>query len=217
MNPIRVLLADDHRLLRAGIRALLQGAEGIEVVAEAGDGREALELIRSHRPHVLLTDISMPGMNGLEAAARIAEEFPSVRIVVLSMHVNEEFVSQAIRAGAAGYLLKDAAPEEVETAIRTVARGETYLAPAASKHLVTEYMRRVRGETGPAQLLTPRQREVLQLVAEGHTNKEIAKRLQISLKTVETHRTQLMERLDIHDVTGLVRYAIRVGIIQAQV
>jgi DNA-binding NarL/FixJ family response regulator len=215
MNPIRVLLADDHRLLRAGIRALLRGAEGIEVVAEASDGREALELIRSHRPHVLLTDITMPGMNGLEAAARVTAEFPAVRVIVLSVHVNEEFVSQAIRSGAAGYLPKDAAPEEVEAAIRTVARGETYLAPAASKHLVTEYMRRVRGETGTAELLTPRQREVLQLIAEGNSNKEIAKQLRISLKTVETHRTQLMERLDIHDVTGLVRYAIRVGIIQA--
>jgi DNA-binding NarL/FixJ family response regulator len=216
MNTIRVLLADDHRLLRAGIRSLLEGAPGIEVIAEASDGREALALIEAHHPHVLLTDISMPGMNGLDAAARVSREHPSVRVVVLSMHANEEFISQAIRAGAAGYLLKDAAPEEVIKAIHTVARGEMYLTPAVSKHLVSEYMRRVRGEEEPGDPLTPRQREVLQLVAEGYSNKEIAKKLQISVKTTETHRSQLMNRLDIHDVAGLVRYAMRIGLINAQ-
>lgn len=214
MNPIRVVLADDHRLLRAGIRLLLEGVEGIEVVAEAADGREAVEHVRTHRPHVLVTDITMPELNGLEAAGQVAREFTGTRVLVLSMHANEEFVGQAIRAGATGYLLKDAAPEEVEAAIRTVARGDTYISPAVSKHLVAGYVRQTQGNDSPTEVLTPRQREVLQLIAEGNTTKQIARKLVISVKTAETHRTQLMDRLDIHDVAGLVRYAVRKGLIR---
>jgi len=214
MKPIRVLLADDHTLVRAGIRSLLENMEGIEVIAEAGDGREALRLVRTHRPDVVLMDIAMPGLNGLEAAARIAKKFPNVRVIILSMHVNEEYVLQALRAGAAGYMVKGADAAELEIAIRAVARGETYLSPMVSKHVVTDYIQRISGETSPLELLTPRQREVLQLIAEGYSTKKIARTLKISVKTVETHRMQLMERLDIHDIAGLVRYAIRIGLVK---
>ena len=214
MKPIRVLLADDHTLVRAGIRSLLENMEGIEVIAEASDGRDALRLVRAHRPDVVLMDIAMPGLNGLEAAARIAKRFPNVRVIILSMHVNEEYVLQALRAGAAGYMVKGADAAELEIAIRAVARGETYLSPMVSKHVVTDYIQRISGETSPLELLTPRQREVLQLIAEGYSTKKIARTLKISVKTVETHRMQLMERLDIHDIAGLVRYAIRVGLVK---
>ena len=214
MNPVRVLLADDHTLLRAGVRALLEEIEDIEVVAEAKDGREALQLVETHRPDVVLSDITMPVMNGLELTTRLTRDTPNVRVIVLSMHASEEYVWQALRAGASGYLLKDAGVSELEFAIKAVARGETYLTPAVSKHVIGEYVRRTVGESGPLDLLTPRQREILQLVAEGRTTKEIARVLKVSVKTVETHRAQLMDRLDIHDVTGLVRFAIRVGLVQ---
>jgi DNA-binding NarL/FixJ family response regulator len=197
------------------------------VIAEAGDGREALRLVEPHQPHVVLKDIGMAGLNGLEATARIAKEFPSVRVIILSMHLNEEYVLQALRAGAAGYLLKDAAPTELEMALTAVTGGEVYLSPAVSKKVVDDYLRRVSGEPSvaeplspgqtvedrPFDILTPRQREVLQLIAEGKTTKEIAQILQISVKTVEMHRTQLMDRLDIHEIAGLVRYAIRAGLV----
>lgn len=212
MKPIRVLLADDHALVRAGIRGLLESLPGIEVVAETGDGREALELIRTSHPDVVLMDIAMPGMNGLEVAARVAKESPDVRVVILSMHADEEYVWQALRAGAAGYLLKEADTAELELAVKAASRGKTYLSPAISKH-VADYVRRTGGETGALEHLTPRQREILQLIAEGRTTKEIAHTLKISIKTVETHRAQLMDRLDIHDVAGLVRYAIRMGLV----
>jgi DNA-binding NarL/FixJ family response regulator len=215
MATIRLLLADDHALVRAGFRALAQSLAGVEVVAEAADGRDALALVKTHQPDVVLMDISMSGLNGLEATARIAKEFPSVRVIILSGHVNEEYVCQALRAGAAGYLFKDAGTAELELAITTVARGETYLSPAISKDVITNYVRRVGGEAGALELLTSRQREILQLLAEGQSTKEIAATLHISTKTVETHRLQLMDRLNIHDVPGLVRFAIRVGLVQS--
>ncbi len=221
MKPTRVLLVEDHTLVRAGIRALLQNLAGIEVVAEASDGREALRLIKTYQPDVVLMDIAMAGLNGLEATARVTKEFPPVRVIILSMHSNEEYVAQALRAGAAGYLLKDAVAAELELAVTAVARGETYLSPAVSKHVIADYLRRVGdrkasgggGATPASELLTPRQREILQLIAEGRSTKEIASTLHLSVKTVETHRTQLMARLDIHDVAGLVRYAIRIGLV----
>jgi DNA-binding NarL/FixJ family response regulator len=216
MKPICVLLAEDHALVRAGFRALLENLHGIQVIAEAGDGREAMRLIETHRPDVVLMDITMPGLNGLEAAARVANEFPYVHVIILSMHANEEYVLQALRAGAAGYLLKDADPTELELAVTAVARGETYLSPPVSKHVIADYVRRVGDESSSLVQLTPRQREVLQLIAEGHTTKEIARMLGISVKTVGTHRAQLMERLDIHDIAGLVRYAIRVGLVSPE-
>jgi DNA-binding NarL/FixJ family response regulator len=216
MKPICVLLAEDHALVRAGFRALLENLPGIQVVAEAGDGREALRLIETHRPNVVLMDITMPGLNGLEAAARVASEFPYVHVIILSMHANEEYVLQALRAGAAGYLLKDADPAELEMAVTAVARGETYLSPPVSKRVIADYVRRVGDESSSLVRLTPRQREVLQLITEGHTTREIARILDVSVKTVETHRTQLMERLDIHDIAGLVRYAIGVGLVSLE-
>jgi DNA-binding NarL/FixJ family response regulator len=213
MKSIRILLADDHTLVRAGISSLIQSLPGVQVVAEAGDGREALSLIEMHQPDVALLDIAMPGLNGLEVAAQVANNFPFVRVLILSMHATEEYVLRALRAGAAGYLLKDADTAELELAIKAVTSGETYLSPAVSKH-VTEYVRRIgEGEHSTLERLTPRQREVLQLVAEGHTTQEIARMMNLSVKTVETHRTQLMERLDIHDIAGLVRYAVREGLV----
>jgi DNA-binding NarL/FixJ family response regulator len=222
MSVIRVLLADDHNLVRAGIRSLIQDLSGIEVIAEASDGREALSLIEIHRPDVVLMDIAMSGLNGLEATARVVRDFPTVRVIMLSMHANEEYVWQALRSGASGYLLKDAGTAELELAIKAVARGETYLSPPISKQVIDDYIKRVGGEVDKVKLegalserLTQRQREILQLIAEGHTTQAIAQELNISVKTVETHRMQLMERLDIHDIAGLVRYAIRIGLIRS--
>lgn len=216
MLTMRVLLADDHTLVRAGFRTLLESLEGVEVVAEADDGREALRLIEIHQPDLVLMDIAMPGLNGLEATARVVDRFPFVRVVILSMHLNEEYVVRALQAGAVGYLLKDADAAELELAIRSVARGETYLSPPVSKQVIADYLRRVGDEQGPLEHLTPRQREVLQLIAEGHTSREIAHVLGVSVKTVDSHRAQLMERLGIHDIAGLVRYAIRTGLVSPE-
>jgi DNA-binding NarL/FixJ family response regulator len=214
MKPIRVILADDHELVRAGIRSLLENLAGIEIVAEAGNGREALRLCKAHRPDVAVMDIMMPELNGLDATARLAAMLPNVRIIILSMNAHEEYVLQAMRAGAAGYLLKSNNPSELEQAIRAVALGETYLSPAVSKHVIAGYLKRTGGGA-PSSLerLSARQREILQLIAEGYTTKEIAQKLSVGVKTTEMHRTQLMEALDLHDIAGLVRYAIRMGVI----
>jgi DNA-binding NarL/FixJ family response regulator len=209
---IRVLLADDHVLVRAGVRALLERMPGIEVVAEAGDGAEALQLVKSQRPQVVLMDITMPGMNGLEAAARIAKEFPHSRVVVFSMHATKQYVLQAFRAGAAGYLLKEAQPEELESAIKTVARGETYVAPSIAGYVVEDVRSRPAAPSG-LDRITWRQREILQLIAEGRTTKQMSQRLGIGVRTVETHRAELMDRLNIHDVAGLVRFAVATGLV----
>jgi DNA-binding NarL/FixJ family response regulator len=220
MTPIRVVLADDHELVRAGFRALLAGLSDVEVVAEADDGRAALALVAAHRPDVVLMDISMPGLNGLEATGRIVKEFPRTRVIILSMHANEDHVLLALRKGASGYLLKGARLAELDLAVRSVARGEFYLSPAVSKHVLAVYLQRAGEPSAPSagdspsiDRLTARQREVLQLIAEGRTVKQIAQTLGISAKTVETHRAQIMERLAIYDLAGLVRYAIRAGII----
>jgi DNA-binding NarL/FixJ family response regulator len=221
MNPTRVLLVDDHLLVRAGLRTLLEQMPGTEVVGESSNGREALDLIKATPPDVVLMDITMAEMNGLVATAQITHDFPQVRILMLSMHATKEYVTQALQAGASGYLLKDAAPTELELAIRSVMRGEKYLSPAVSTHVIADYLQRTTGaitsradtEISSTTPLTLRQREILQLIAEGNTTKEIAAKLTLSVKTVETHRTQLMERLDIHDIAGLVRYAIRIGLV----
>jgi DNA-binding NarL/FixJ family response regulator len=215
MIPVRVLLADDHALVRAGVRALLEGLEGVSVVAEARNGNEVLQLAHAHHPDVVLLDISMPGLGGLEASLQLKRELPEVRVVMLSMHANEEYVLQALRAGAAGYMLKDSATAELELALKAVMQGETYLSPPISKQVVEGYVQRVGTEQPGADNLTPRQRQVLQLIAEGHSTKEIAYRLELSVKTVETHRAQLMDRLSIRDIAGLVKYAIRNGIVSA--
>jgi len=213
---VRVLLADDHALMRAGLRKLLESLPDIEVVGEADDGQVVLTLAGKLHPHLVLMDIAMPGLNGLEAAARLTKLHPQMRVLILSMHQNEDYVRQALRNGAAGYLLKDAAPVELELAIKAILRGETYLSPAVSKGVVSSYVQRLRGEEAPGEVLTPRQREVLQLIAEGRSTKDIARRLDISIKTVETHRSQLMKQLDLHDIAGLVRYAIRTGVVSSE-
>lgn len=217
MKSIRVLLADDHDLVRAGIRSLLQNLDGVEVVADAGDGHQALALIAQHRPDLVLLDIMMPGLNGLEVAARVTKEFPNTKVVMLSMNNTEEHVLQALKAGASGYLLKTITPSELALAVSAVARGETFLSSAVSKHVIENYVNRTGNKSTSLDRLTPRQREVLQLIAEGYRTKEIAKRLKLSVKTVEMHRTQMMEALDIHDIAGLVRYAIRMNIITPDV
>jgi DNA-binding NarL/FixJ family response regulator len=211
-SPIRVVLADDHALVRAGIRSLLGAMQDVQVVGEAASGEEALQLAERERPDVILMDIAMKGITGLEAAARVRERQPEVRVVILSMHSGEEYVLQALRAGAAGYLLKDAATGELELALRSVMRGESWLSPAVSRQVVAGYAQHLGGEVGP-DVLTARQREVLKLVAAGKSTKEIAFLLNLSVKTVETHRAQIMDRLGIRDVAGLVRYALRTGLV----
>jgi DNA-binding NarL/FixJ family response regulator len=210
--PIRVVLADDHALVRAGMRSLLGGMAQVEVVGEAASGEEALVLAERERPDVVLMDIAMKGITGLEAAARIRDQHPGVRVIILSMHAGEEYVLQALRAGAIGYLLKDAATGELELALRSVMRGESWFSPAVSRQVVEGYVQRVGGEP-VADALTARQREVLKLVAGGKSTKEIAFDLSLSVKTVETHRAQIMERLGIRDVAGLVRYALKTGLV----
>ena len=221
MNVIRVFLADDHALVRAGFKSLLQTMEGIEVVGDAEDGHMALEFLKGKSVDVLLLDVSMKGLNGLEVLERIRKINPKLRVIMLSMHSNEEYVLRALKSGAGGYLLKDAAPGELELAVRSVARGETYLSPAISKHVVDQYLRQGRAhgqvaQHAPFEDLTPRQREILQLIAEGHSTKDIASKLDLSVKTVDTHRSELMSRLGIHDIAGLVRYAIRVGLVSPE-
>lgn len=214
MSVLRVLLADDHELVRSGIRLILHTLEGVQVVADARDGYGAIELVEALRPDIALLDIAMPKLNGIDAAARIRTRFPETRVVILSMHAGEEYVSQALRAGASGYLLKDATPMDLDLALRAVARGETYLSPRISGAIVEKYLGSAVLAMGPLDVLTPRQREILRLIAEGHSTKQMAAQLDVSIKTVETHRTLLMDRLGIHDLAGLVRFAVRVGIVQ---
>jgi DNA-binding NarL/FixJ family response regulator len=214
---VRVLLADDHVLVRAGIRALLEALPNLQIVSECSDGRAALEALLKERPDVAFLDIAMPGLNGIEVAERAAREVPSTRVVMLSMHNTSSHVVRALRAGAAGYLLKDAAADELPVLLRAVANGETYLSPAIAKHVVDGFLQRNSTEPeaadNPVEILTPRQREILQLVAEGRSTKEVATLLNLSIKTVEAHRSQIMDRLDIHDLPGLVRFAIRTGLV----
>jgi DNA-binding NarL/FixJ family response regulator len=216
MSVTRVLLADDHAIVRAGIHALLEKMSDVEVVGEARTGREALELVKSKLPNLVLMDIAMTELGGLEALPRIMKDFPGVKVIILSAHANEEYVIRALRSGAAGYLVKDAATAELELAIRSVIEEKTYLSPSISRTVINSYLERVGGQLSPLEQLTPRQREILQLLAEGRNTKEIASDLDISVKTVESHRLQLMERLNIHDVPGLVRYAVRSGLVSAE-
>lgn len=215
MKTVRVLLAEDHTLVRAGLRSLLSELPWVDVVAEAADGREAVRLCSEHKPQVVLMDITMSDLNGLEATTRITRKHPATRVIILSMHSNEEYVRRALSVGAAGYMLKDAERTELELALKSVARGGSYLSPAVSRPVITDYAERASRD--PVGRLTPRQREILQLIAEGYSTKEIAAKLSLSAKTIETHRAQLMHRLDIHDVAGLVRYAIRAGVASSEV
>jgi DNA-binding NarL/FixJ family response regulator len=213
-QPIRVILADDHTLVRAGIRALIEKLPDVQVVAEAEDGRSVMELVAQHRPDIVLMDIGMPGLNGLEATARLMKEFPDTRVIILSMHHNEEYVWRALNAGASGYLLKRAATSEIAFALQKVAHNELYF----SRDLPDRIWERagVNGAVVPAsplEQLTGRQREVLQLIAEGRNTKQIAHVLEVSPKTVEYHRMKLMEVLNLHDIPALVRFALRAGLV----
>jgi DNA-binding NarL/FixJ family response regulator len=210
----RVLLADDHTLVRAGIRALLEKLPGVQVAGEANDGREVLALIKAQQPDVVLMDISMPGLNGLQALARITRDFPHVRVIILSMHHNDEYVWQALKSGASGYLLKRAATVELPAAIEAVVGGQIYLSrEIASRFLKKFPLHQIACSTSPLEQLTSRQREILQMLAEGQTTKAIALVLKISDKTIEYHRARLMARLNIFDIPGLVRFALRTGVI----
>lgn len=216
MNPIRLLLADDHALFRAGVRVLVEKIPNVVVVAEARSGREALALVRSELPNLVLMDVAMADLGGLESLPRIIKGFPGVRVIILSAYRNEEYVIRALRSGASGYMLKNAAITELELAIMSVMEGGTYLSPSISRTVIDSYLKRVGDALSPLEELTQRQREILQSIAEGKNTKEIAYTLEISVKTVESHRLQMMERLNIHDIPGLVRYAIRCGLVSSE-
>jgi DNA-binding NarL/FixJ family response regulator len=214
MKPIRVVIADDHALVRAGIRALVERIEGVVVIGEAGKGSEALELVQQLKPDLMLLDLTMPEGSGFDVLEQVTRKFPDLRVIVLTVHEAGEYAIRALREGAAGFLPKSAASTELEQAIHTLVRGEVYISPETSRKTLLEYGKGTKRDLFAT--LSPRQREVLRLIAEGHTTKQIAQVLEISVKTVETHRAQLMERLDIHDVAGLVRYAIMVGVIEVE-
>jgi DNA-binding NarL/FixJ family response regulator len=210
---IKIILADDHRLMREGLRSLLETQPGIEIVAEAENGRETLQLVQKHKPDVIVMDISMPDLNGIDATRQIVSEFPKIKIIALSMHTNKKFIVEMLTAGASGYLVKDSALEELSKAINAVINNKVYLSPIITSVVVEDY----RVSKSPADILapvslTPREREVLQLIAEGKTTKEIADYLNLSVKTIETHRMQMMNKLNIHSVAELTKYAIREGI-----
>lgn len=211
---IRVIVADDHHIVRQGIRSLLERSGDIEVIAEAADGQEAIDLATDLVPDVVVMDVGMPRLNGSEATARIVQQFPQIQVVILSMYSDETLVRETLRHGARGYLLKRAVTEELLIAIRAAYQGETYLSPAISQILLNDMIDpSLHPNRAGYDQLTPREREVLQLVAEGHTNNAIARLLQVSVKTVEKHRGSLMAKLDIHDVAGLTRLAIERGLI----
>jgi len=210
---IRILLADDHKITRQGLRSLLDKEFDMEVVAEAEQGRTAVRLVRELSPQVVIMDVTMPDLNGVEAARQIVSEFPDVKIIALSMHSDSLFVTEMLRSGALGYLLKDCAFEELARAIRTVVAGKTYLSPSISGVVVNDYLHRLsKADFSGSEVLTDREREVLQLLAEGKSTKQIALKLHISVKTVETHRRQIMNKLDIYTVAELTKYAIRKGL-----
>jgi DNA-binding NarL/FixJ family response regulator len=214
---IKVLLVDDHRILREGVRALLADEPSIAVIGEARDGAEAVAQVDTLDPDVVVMDLLMPQMSGLEATAIIREQHPGVKVLILSMYDDDEYVQQVIQAGASGYVLKGVAADELVLAINEVYRGSSFLYPAIAAKLIEDYVRRVRNddaaEAGVSEPLTPREREVLKLIAEGNTNQDVAKTLSVSKKTVESHRANIMRKLDAHDVTELVKYAIRTGLI----
>jgi DNA-binding NarL/FixJ family response regulator len=215
MKSIRVLLADDHKLIRAGLRLVVDQQPDLSVVGEADDGRQAVELAKSLKPNVVVMDIGMPNLNGIEAARQIGEMDPSAAVVMLSMHSDESYVLRALSAGARAYLLKDSATTDLVQAIHAVAEGKSFFSPAVSKVLLQDYMRKLRrsGAEDSYDLLSPREREVLQLVAEGKSNKEVASLLNLSVYTVETHRARIMQKLNLKGVPELILYAVRKGII----
>jgi RNA polymerase sigma factor (sigma-70 family) len=215
-KKIRVLIADDHTIVRKGLCALLDGDKEIEVVGDAENGREVLKKVEQVEPDIVLMDITMPGLNGLETTRQLKKRHPSMKILILTMHDNEEYIFETLRAGASGYLVKRTAPDELISAIHAVNRGESFLSPSISKRVIEGYIQFGKSEQEEDEAfekLTDREREVLQLIAEGRTNREIAELLYISIKTVETHRSHLMEKLNIRNIAELTQYAIRKGLI----
>ncbi len=216
MPPIRIVLADDHTIIRSGLRLLLDQQEDFKVVGEASDGREAVELVTKHHPEVAVLDIGMPQLNGIEATRQIASQEPDTKVVILSMHQDEGYVLKALKAGARAYILKNSAEADLIRAVRTVADGKSFFSPVISKMLLEDYVRQIRDKhvEDSYDLLTPREREVLQLLAEGRTNKEVANLLHLSVYTVDAHRGNILQKLNLHGVPEMVLYAVRKGIIQ---
>ena len=215
MNSVRIVLADDHTVMRNGLRLLLERQPNLQVVGEAADGRQAVALTEAEHPDVVIMDIAMPNLNGIEAARQIVNHSPKTAIAILSMHSDESYVIRALKAGARAYLLKDSAEADLLAAVRALTEGKSFFSPAISKILVEDYMRQLesRGAEDTYELLTNREREILQLLAEGKTNKEVANMLNLSLYTVETHRTHILQKLNLHSVPELILYAVRKGII----
>ncbi|MFO0752330.1 MAG: response regulator transcription factor [Thermodesulfovibrionales bacterium] len=209
---LKVLLADDHKIVRDGLRTLLQKNSDIEVIAEAEDGREAVQLVRKMAPEIVVMDIAMPDLNGIEAARQIMAEQPGIKVIALSMHSDKRFVMEMLKAGASAYLLKDCAFEELVLAIRAVMENKTYLSPGIAGVVVEDFIHSRKEEPSVFSVLTDREREVLQLLAEGETTKEIASHLRVSIKTIETHRNRIMDKLGIHTIAELTKYAIREGL-----
>jgi two-component system, NarL family, response regulator NreC len=218
MDKIRVVLTDDHTIVRNGLRALLNREPRIDVVDEAGDGRETIQKVRKHLPDVVVMDIGMPNMNGIEATRQIKKRFPNVRILILTMHKSEEYISAILDAGASGFVLKQAAPAELIMAIKTVHKGDSFLSSSVSTTVIQGYLNKFNDRKVPSGFdsLTEREREVLQLIAEGKSTRQIAECLFISPKTIEVHRSHLMKKLDLHNIAEIVRYALRKGIIDGE-
>jgi DNA-binding NarL/FixJ family response regulator len=216
MPPVRVLIVDDHSLVRAGIRALVEKIEGVKVIAETGDGNEVIRLTRQHRAEIVLLDTSLPGARALDIVTDLTQMFPGIRVIVLSTYDSEEHAALAFHAGAIGFLPKGASSDELVLAVAAAREGQDYLPAKLSRKVFDEQLAALSTKPPAMFELTPRQHQVLKLIAEGFSTREIAGNLKISVKTVETHRTQLMERLNIHDVATLVRYAIRVGVVQIE-
>ncbi len=210
---IKILLADDHKIIRDGLRSLINNQSGMEVAAEAENGRDAVKLARKLKPDIIIMDISMPDLNGIEATRQIISETPAVKVIALSMHIDKRFVVEMFNAGVSGYLLKDCAFEELSGAIRAVASNQTYLSPKVAGEVIKDYVHQYTTKNIPAgSTLSPREREVLQLIAEGRNTKEIAARLNVSVKTIETHRRKIMDRLNVRSIAELTKFAIREGL-----
>jgi len=214
-TTIRILLADDHVMMRSGLRLLLERQAGFSVVAEASDGRQAVDLTERHRPDIAILDAAMPNLNGIEATRQIALKFPQVAVMMLSMHADETYVLRALKAGARGYLLKDSPESELVDAVRAVRAGKAFFSPVISRMLVDDYVRQMqqRGVEDSYELLTTREREILQLLAEGKANKDVANLLSLSLYTVETHRSNMLQKLNLHSTAELILYAVRKGVV----